>query len=66
MIVGMLDGSAEVRIILGGQDAQVQRVRDDTPWVSYLTHRVLLVRSNLGKKFPKMEVRKHKFIELTN
>jgi len=27
MIVGMLDGSAEVRIILGGQDAQIQRER---------------------------------------
>ncbi len=53
----MLDGSAEVRILSSRCSNSKGRIKDDTTRVKYLTHKVLLVRSNLGKKFSEMEVR---------
>ncbi len=47
----MLDGSAEVRILSSRCSNSKGRIKDDTTRVKYLTHKVLLVRSNLGKKF---------------
>jgi hypothetical protein len=57
MIVGMLDGSAKVRILSSRCSNSKGRIKDDTTQVKYLTQRVLLIRSNLGKKFFEMEVR---------